>query len=236
LYAIGDIHGRADLLDLLLDLIDTDDTNRGPARTTLIFLGDLIDRGPDSADVVQRLLLLAKTDTEARFLLGNHEEVFLSAVAGDLGAVKFLHRIGGDTTITSYGMKEADYLNANFDDLMEFLQRAVPPSHIEFLNSFEDQINIGDYSFVHAGVRPGVALADQKPEDLRWIRGEFLGAGEPFEKMVVHGHTISPDVDERSNRIGLDTGAYLTGRLTAMGFEGTERWVLQTNPAEPKPA
>lgn len=228
-FAIGDIHGRLDLLDKLLAKIEADDARRGPARTHLVFLGDLVDRGPQSAGVVERLLTLSRRNPDARFLLGNHEEVFLSVLAGNYDALKFFNRIGGDTTIASYGISRNDYAADDMFEVMEPLQRAVPASHVAFLQGFEDQVVIGDYAFVHAGVRPGVELADQKSEDLRWIRNDFLNSDHMFEKVIVHGHTITDGIDERSNRIGLDTGAYCTGRLSAMGFEGDQRWVLQTN-------
>lgn len=227
-YAIGDIHGRLDLLDDLLSRIEADDAGRASADTTVIFLGDLIDRGPNSAQVVQRLLDLSKRSEGVRFLLGNHEEVFLKALAGEKGALPFFIRIGGKPTILSYGITEAEYLEADYDALAGLLRERVPPQHIEFLRSFEDLIQIGDYAFVHAGVRPGVPLEGQVSGSLRWIRDEFLNHPGAFEKVVVHGHTISEQVEERRWRIGIDTGAFASGKLTAMGFHGNSRWILQT--------
>lgn len=227
-FAIGDIHGRLDLLDDVLERIARDCDHRPPAQTQLIFLGDVIDRGPQSAAVIDRLLALSLRDPSARFLLGNHEEVFLSVLSGDYDALKFFNRIGGDATIASYGIGKDDYAAGDFFEVLELLRSAVPEAHVRFLQSFADQIVIGDYAFVHAGIRPGVALADQQPEDLRWIRTAFLRSETAFEKFIVHGHTVTDDVDERPNRIGLDTGAYMSGRLTAMGFEGDQRWVLQS--------
>ena len=226
-YAVGDIHGRLDLLDDLLARIDEDDAPRGPARTELIFLGDLVDRGPDSKGVVERLMALSATG-HVRFLMGNHEEVFLRAVAGDMRALRFLARIGGRETLFSYGISAEDYRDLDHDDLLALLREKVPAAHIAFLSAFENWIEMGDYLFVHAGLRPGVALEEQKMSDLCWIRDDFLGHRESFGKMVVHGHSITEEVDVRTNRIGIDTGAFATGRLTAIGLEGGERWFLST--------
>ncbi len=228
-YAVGDIHGRLDLLDDLLAQMEADNASRSDADTTVIFLGDLIDRGPSSAQVVQRLMDLGQGSDRIRFLLGNHEEVFLKSLQGDPKALPFFVRIGGKPTILSYGVAEADYSACDYPELLEMLRTHVPSTHVEFLSGFEDMIVLGDYVFVHAGVRPGVPLDQQKPGNLRWIREEFLNHEIPFEKIVVHGHTITDEVEERVSRIGIDTGAYASGRLTAMGFEGTERWILQTN-------
>ena len=227
IYAIGDIHGRRDLLDRLLSLIDEDDAARGPARTELIFLGDLVDRGPDSVGVIERLMALRET-RPVRFLMGNHEEVFLQAVSGDQRALRFLVRIGGRETLLSYGISEEEYAGLDFEELMELLQRKVPAGHLDFLSGFESWIEVGDYLFVHAGLRPGVAVEDQKTSDLCWIREDFLSHRDSFGKMVVHGHSITEEIDERPNRIGIDTGAFASGRLTAIGLEGEERWYLST--------
>jgi len=230
-YAVGDIHGRLDLLDNLLRQVEDDDAVRGPAETTVIFLGDLVDRGPDSAQVVQRLLDLSNRTVHVRFLLGNHEEVFLKALAGEKGAMPFFIRIGGKQTLLSYGITEDEYRACDYNALTELLRRQVPQSHIDFLNGFEDLIEIGDFAFVHAGVRPGVPLVNQVPGTLRWIRDEFINHSGELEKIIVHGHTITEEVEEKGWRIGIDTGAFATGRLTAMGFEGDMRWVLQTDAA-----
>lgn len=226
-YAIGDIHGRLDLVEQLLAMIDADDRARAPAQTELIFLGDLVDRGPDSRGVVERLMAL-KEERPVRFLIGNHEEVFLRAVAGDPRALRFLVRIGGRETLFSYGISEEEYRELDYDDLMAVIRERVPASHVAFLSSFEQWIELGDYLFVHAGLRPGVALEDQARSDLCWIREDFLRHRDSFGKMVVHGHSITEEIDERPNRIGIDTGAYASGRLTAIGLEGEERWYLST--------
>ena len=227
IYAVGDIHGRLDLLDRLLAMIDADDAGRGGPDSEIIFLGDLVDRGPESRGVVDRLLAL-KDERPARFLMGNHEEVFLRALEGDVKALRFLIRIGGRETLLSYGISEDDYRTLDFDGLMEAVRAAVPAAHIDFLAAFEHWIEAGDYLFVHAGLRPGVLLEEQKAADLRWIRDDFLKHRDSFGKIVVHGHSITDDIDERGNRIGIDTGAFASGKLTAIGLEGGERWYLST--------
>lgn len=225
-YAIGDIHGRLDLLEQLLEAIARDDDGQG-SRASIIFLGDLIDRGPHSAQVVERAMALAADGDRCRFLAGNHEEVFLNALSGDLKALAFFCRIGGRETILSYGVGEQEYRDADYPELLELLRARVPQAHIDFLTGFEDLIVLGDYAFVHAGVRPGQPLAAQVQSDLRWIRREFLACATGFEKMIVHGHTITDQVEIRPNRIGLDTGAYASGRLSAMGFEDDRRWIIE---------
>lgn len=228
-YAIGDIHGRLDLLDVLLASIAGDDATRGNGvETRFIFLGDLIDRGPESCGVVQRLLDFSKSGPNVRFLMGNHEQVFLRAMAGDRRALRFLIRIGGRETLLSYGISEEDYRALDFDELAEQAEAKVPAAHLEFLQGFEDWIELGDYLFVHAGVRPGLSIEEQAQSDLCWIRDDFLMHRDSFGHMVVHGHSITEEIDERPNRIGIDTGAFATGRLTAIGLEGEERWFLST--------
>lgn len=228
IYGVGDIHGRLDLLDRLLAQIDDDDRARGSAASEFVFLGDLVDRGPDSRGVVERLLALAAERRPVRFLMGNHEQVFLRALEGDLKALRFLTRIGGRETLLSYGITDEEYRGLDFENLARIARERVPESHIRFLSAFENWIEIGDYLFVHAGLRPGVALEEQSLADLCWIRDDFLRHRDSFGKMVVHGHSISADIDERPNRIGIDTGAFASGRLTAIGLEGDQRWYLST--------
>lgn len=227
-YAIGDIHGRLDLLDDLLIQIGADDRARGPAATTLLFLGDLIDRGPDSAGVVERVRKLAASEVNVRVLMGNHEEVFLAAVRQDLPALRFCCRIGGRETMISYGISQEEYERLDYNELSERIAGVVPADHVDFIEGFEDFIVVGGYAFVHAGLRPGVPIDEQRQKDMRWIREPFLDYDGTFDFFVVHGHTILENIDERPNRIGIDTGAYVTGKLTALGLEGTDRWVLQT--------
>ena len=135
IYAIGDIHGRRDLVERLLAMIDADDRARGTARTELIFLGDLVDRGPDSRGVVERLMAV-RDERPARFLMGNHEEVFLRALRGEKGAMRFFIRIGGRETILSYGISDREYRDVDFDGLTVLLRERVPAEHVAFLSSF----------------------------------------------------------------------------------------------------
>ena len=228
IYGVGDIHGRLDLRDRLLEAIEEDDRARGRAASEIIFLGDLVDRGPDSRGVVDRLMALAAGPRPVRFLMGNHEEVFLRALEGDVRALRFLIRIGGRETLLSYGIAEEEYRGLDFEDLARLAQERVPRSHVRFLAAFENWIEIGDYLFVHAGLRPGIAIAEQSTSDLCWIRDDFLKHRDSFGKMVVHGHSITEGVDIRPNRIGIDTGAFASGRLTAIGLEKEERWFLST--------
>jgi serine/threonine protein phosphatase 1 len=229
IYAIGDIHGRDDLLNTLLTQIEADDLARAAADTQIIFLGDLVDRGSGSAAVVETALALKTSGRNVRFLMGNHEEVFVSACRkSDPKVTRFFLRIGGEATLLSYPITRAEYMALDMEQLTERLDTLVPREHVEFIESFEDQIIIGDYVFVHAGIRPGVPLSDQKQSDMRWIREEFIGQRGDLEKVVVYGHTIYEDVEERGSRIGIDTGAYDSGKLTALALEGGERWFLQT--------
>lgn len=226
IYAIGDVHGRLDLLEQLISSIDLDSAKNPDAQKTLIFLGDLIDRGPNSAQVIDFCLKLAREREGVRFLTGNHEEVYRLALGGDMRALTLFSRIGGRETILSYGVSMEEYLAADFERLLEMLRQRVPQEHIDFVDGFEDMIVLGDYAFVHAGIRPNRPLAEQKISDLRWIRDEFLRSPSPLEKVIVHGHTISEDVEIQPHRIGLDTGAYKSGKLSAMGFSGGTRWIV----------
>jgi serine/threonine protein phosphatase 1 len=228
-YAIGDIHGRNDLLLQLLDQIGADDLSRGVADTQIILLGDLVDRGSSSAQVIDTAIALKKSKPNTRFLMGNHEEVFIQACREpNPELVRFFIRIGGEATIMSYPISRSDYLELDIQELADRLPSLVPEHHLAFLEGFEDQIIIGDYAFVHAGIKPGQPLAQQQPKHLRWIREEFLDHKGNFEKVIIYGHTITADVDESRSRIGIDTGAYDSGKLTAIGLEGGERWYLQT--------
>ena len=161
--------------------------------------------------------------------MGNHEEVFLRAVDGDLRALRFLVRIGGRETLLSYGISEEEYRGLDFDELLASFQKSVPASHIAFLSAFENMIEIGDYLFVHAGVRPGVPLEAQDPHDLVWIRAPFLQSNADFGKIVVHGHTPGREPVIRGNRIGIDTGAVFTDRLTALKLEEGSRALLHAD-------
>ena len=228
-YAIGDVHGCADLLAVLLERIDADDSAREPAETTVVFLGDLIDRGPDSARVLDMVAYL-QTRRNVRLIAGNHEEMFLASFGCDRVLRQFLHHGGRETILSYMGDAEA-YARLTIEELREQLPRLVPDRHLQLLRSMDNVLTIGDYVFAHAGIRPSVPLAEQSERDLRWIRKDFLEADFEPGFVVVHGHTIAPDVMSRPHRIGVDTGAYLHGRLTAIALEGTARWFLQAEKA-----
>lgn len=228
IYAIGDIHGRRDLLDQLLGMIEEDNAKRARVRTQLIFLGDLVDRGPDSRGVIELVKLMAGVSSDVRLIAGNHEELLIRAWEGDRRSAGLFNRVGGKETMLSYGVDEDVYDKSDLDELVELIGTHVPEDHIAFLKGADDWIVAGDYLFVHAGIRPGDALEEQRTSDLRWIRREFTDFDGDHGMIVIHGHTITEEIDTRTNRIGIDTGAYATGKLTALGIEGSERWVLQT--------
>ena len=226
-YAIGDVHGCADELRCLLDLIEADHAARGPATRTVILLGDLVNRGPDSARVIEYARGLLASGV-GRLIKGNHEELFVLAARGDRQAIRALMRNGGLATLASFGLAEEDINRGNYNDLAALLKTRIPRDVVTLLDAAESKIAIGGYLFVHAGIRPGVPLAEQQGDDLRWIREEFLESKAPHGAMIVHGHTIAKTVAEYDNRIGIDTGAYRTGILTAIGLEGAQRWFLST--------
>lgn len=227
-YAIGDVHGRLDLLIGLLKRIRSDHRARGPADLHIVLLGDLVDRGPQSAQVIEYLRAAKGAGFATfHFVVGNHEEAMLAALMPgarpeDTGWLDY----GGIETMRSYGA-DGSVLGESGTALGGALRMLVPDSHIDFLEGFAEQVRIGDYLFVHAGLRPGVPLEAQDSRDLRWIRTEFLEDERDHGVMVVHGHTITEEVDVRHNRIGIDTGAYISGVLTAIGLEGVDRWLLQ---------
>jgi len=227
-YAVGDIHGRLDLLDDLLDRIGLD-MRRNPAKKTyVIFLGDLIDRGPDSAGVVERLRTLQMAGGRLIFLGGNHEEVLLRILKGDKDILASWLKFGGAQCAESYGIAPDRLQNMDEEAAIRLLQSHIPSAHRAFLENFADTFSFGDYLFVHAGIRPGVALEEQDRMDLRWIRDPFLSDTKEHGCIVVHGHTIVDEVDVRSNRIAIDTGAYQSGVLTAIAIEDDHRWFLAT--------
>lgn len=231
-YAIGDIHGRADLLERILDTIDMDMARptSPPCRCVAVFLGDYIDRGPRSRRVLDILSNGMPKGLETVFLMGNHEHFLLSFLEGqgDPGAWLFN---GGLETLASYGVQapETVYLTgAEENDLRAALLDALPERHMVFLRNLVLSYRQGDYLFVHAGIRPGVAADHQSIEDLLWIRGPFLTSDADFGAVVVHGHTITPRPLVLTNRIALDTGAHNSDRLTCGVFEGDRLRFLQT--------
>ncbi len=231
LYAVGDVHGREDLLIDLLERIEADHRSRGRAKCVLVFLGDLIDRGPSSAQVVERLRTLSIPSTRLVFLSGNHEEVLLRIVEGNAQLLTDWLKFGGAECLRSYGADPEHIRSLGPRKAVEAVRSAIPDEHLEFLRSFDDTFRAGDFLFVHAGIRPGLPLHEQAPADLRWIREPFLSDLVDHGFVIVHGHTIREKVEERINRIGIDTGAYRFGVLTALCLEGASRWYLQSDGA-----
>jgi serine/threonine protein phosphatase 1 len=227
-YAVGDLHGRLDLLEQMLERIEEDDHSRPNAKTAIVFLGDLIDRGPDSAGVLERLRTYRPHDAKTIFLMGNHEEIFLRIVKGEMALLADWLKFGGAECLQSYGIDPVEIRKLSRGEAHKLIVDRIPENHIAFISSFVDSASFGSYLFVHAGIRPGVPLATQSPQDLRWIRQPFLHDESDHGRIVVHGHTISEEVEQLPNRIGIDTGAYRTGILTALAVEGEERRLLQT--------
>lgn len=227
-YIVGDVHGRLDLLDHLLATIECDLVVRPARRTVLVFVGDLIDRGPNSAQVVERLRTYKHPGIRPLFLLGNHEEVMLRVLAGDSVLLADWLRFGGAECLQSYGLDPDRLAGMSDQQALRTIRAAIPAEHSKFLHDFADTFRFGDYLVVHAGIRPGVALEQQLQSDLRWIRTPFLDHRGDHGFVVVHGHTIHDTVEERPNRIGIDTGAYASGVLTALAIEGRERWFLDS--------
>ncbi|MEO7680382.1 MAG: metallophosphoesterase family protein [Sphingomonas sp.] len=226
-YAIGDVHGRYDLLVTLLGRIEADSRERPCAREYIVFLGDLIDRGPDSRGVLDYLLRARQFMPNPIFLAGNHEEMLLRVLRHDADQIVNWLNFGGHECVESYGLDASLLATMSPERAQEKIRGAIPQEHIDFIAGFADSFRLGDYLFVHAGIRPGVPLEDQTVQDLHWIREDFLSSPARFPYMVVHGHTISATPDERNNRIGIDTGAYNSGKLTALCIEGTERKFIE---------
>lgn len=227
-YAVGDLHGRADLLDDMRARIEADAAAGAADRRWIVYLGDYVDRGPDVRGVIDRLLAGPPAGFEQVCLMGNHEAWLLDFLRDARAGNGWLMN-GGGATLASYGVAtrrlgplgRLEALRAAFDE-------ALPDAHRRFLSELRLMWRLGDYAFVHAGVRPGTPLEGQDEHDLLWIREEFLAAPDDFGAVVVHGHTIEDAPVVLPNRIGLDTGAFATGRLTCLVLDGTERRFLQT--------
>jgi len=228
-YAVGDIHGCLGLLNDLLKQIEADLAAKPIEAAFLVFVGDLIDRGPESAGVIERLRNYMHPRVRPIFLAGNHEEFFLRVLDGEAGVLDSWLRYGGKECVASYGL-DADQLTAMVEsEASALLRERIPEAHRRFLEGLVDTFRFGDYLFVHAGIRPGLELERQSRADLRWIRDPFLNDSADHGYVVVHGHTIVEKVEERPNRIGIDTGAYKTGVLTALVIEGEERRLLSAS-------
>lgn len=233
-YAFGDVHGRADLLNILLDAVtaETMSKQRSWSQTHVIGLGDYVDRGQQSRQVIELLVSLStSTEIQLTALRGNHEEAMLAAL-NDPAAIAPWLDFGGAATLSSYGIAPVAGVPTpqRLERISAQLQVALPTAHIDFLKATADSLHLGDYFFVHAGIRPRLGLDRQDRNDLLWIRHEFLASRRFHGAMIVHGHHIVDTPEIRHNRIGLDTGAYCTGVLTCLVLEGAESWLMQATP------
>lgn len=223
IYAIGDIHGRIDLFAALMDMIVADAASVADRSPVLICLGDYIDRGPASDRIIESLIGPPPDGFQTHYLMGNHEDMMLQFIDGTGSADVWLNN-GGEQTLAAYDC-------AGVEDpalIRQKLRANVPARHLAFLRSLKSHRQEGGYLFVHAGIRPGVAIDLQSDTDMMWIREAFLKSGEDFGKIVVHGHTVRPEPEIRANRIGIDTGAWRTGVLTCLVLDGEERKFLST--------
>jgi serine/threonine protein phosphatase 1 len=224
IYAVGDIHGRLDLLDELLSRIGADITLRPTARPVYVFLGDYIDRGVSSRATIDRLIELGRR-SECTFLKGNHELIAIRCLS-DPGLFDRWMRLGGAETLVSYGVTPAS--GKQIVELQAAFHGALPQAHMRFFRDLQVSFSCGDFFFAHAGARPRVELSHQTENDLLWIREEFLTSNEDFGKIVIHGHTPTREVEVGSNRINIDTGAFATGKLTCLVIEDASLSVIDT--------
>jgi serine/threonine protein phosphatase 1 len=218
IYAVGDIHGRLDLLNELLLRIGADITSRPTARTIYVFLGDYIDRGSSSRETIDRLIEHSESN-ESVFLKGNHEQIAIRCLS-DRSLFDQWMRLGGVETLISYGVAPKHLANGKqIAELQTAFHGALPQAHFRFFRELQSSFACGDFFFAHAGVRPNVELSRQKESDLLWIREEFLSSNNDFGKIVVHGHTPTAEIEVAPNRINIDTGAFATDRLTCLVIE-----------------
>src|SRR5215813_404556 len=228
IYAVGDVHGRLDLLDQLLSLIDADIALRPTSRPLHVFLGDYIDRGAFSRETIDRLIQLGR-ERECVFLKGNHELIALKCLSDRSNLFDQWMRLGGLETLMSYGVSFGHLASGKpIVELQAAFHHALPQAHLRFFRDLQLSFECGDFFFVHAGVKPGVELARQMENDLLWIREEFLSSSEDFGKIVIHGHTPAPDIEVLPNRINIDTGAFATGRLTCLVIADASLSVIDT--------
>jgi serine/threonine protein phosphatase 1 len=231
-YAVGDVHGyRRQLAELLREIRRDAAESRPAERPLVVFLGDYVDRGPDSRAVIDLIVALATDDAfEVVALKGNHEDALLRFLGEPAYAPAWIAN-WGEATLRAYGVSPPSGFDvAACEAAQARFVEALPDAHRAFLAGLQLSATVGDYLFVHAGVRPGVALAEQEPRDLIWIRYDFLESEAAFGKVVVHGHTPAERPQLKSNRIGIDTGVYYTGMLTAVRLEGELQRFLQVGP------
>jgi serine/threonine protein phosphatase 1 len=227
LYAVGDIHGRLDLLEKLLLRTIADIAARPIVRPVFVFLGDYIDRGPSSRETIDRLIEHGHQH-ESVFLKGNHELIAIKCLS-DRSLFDQWLRLGGHETLVSYGV--AAEIRAGVKQVVQLqaaFHSAMPQAHFRFFRDLRPSFACGDFFFAHAGVKPAIELSRQKESDLLWIREEFLSSTDDFGKIVVHGHTPINEIEARPNRINIDTGAYVSGRLTCLVIDNNSLSVIDT--------
>jgi diadenosine tetraphosphatase ApaH/serine/threonine PP2A family protein phosphatase len=229
IYAIGDVHGRLDLLRRLITQLGADANTPRKCSARIVFLGDLIDRGPHSREVLEFVRRMhSKNPDRVTLLCGNHEDMMLASANGHAAAQKLWLANGGDATLRSYGLNPAEFMDLAPSERGAAITRAVGADMLDWLGALPLADRSGDYFFCHAGVRPGLPLNMQRREDLLWIRGEFTNSEEKHGAVIVHGHSERDEVQVTSNRINVDTSAYRSGNLTAVGLQGPLRWFVST--------
>ena len=225
IYAIGDVHGRADLLHALFARIDASLKAYPIKQSVQVLLGDYIDRGPDSREVIDALIARRRQHPMV-YLKGNHESYAVQFLS-DPSVLSEWMQAGGINTLLSYGVKPSTRDDPKqLQDVAQAFRQALPESHRQFMQNLKLSFTCGDFFFTHAGVRPGIPLREQREQDLLWIREDFLLHEEDFGKIIVHGHTPAKEPDIRPNRINIDTGAYATGRLTCLVLQGDRMAII----------
>ena len=230
IYAVGDVHGCESLFGELMRKIREDNFARHPAQTRIVLLGDVVDRGKDSASLLRRVMKYSQSMVgKFTVLMGNHELLMHNSIAGDMKALAAWMKLGGDATLASFGVPSQLVHEGATERLLVSARRMIEPDLVLWLERLPLTLISGALLFVHAGVRPQVALADQTAEDLLWIREPFLLSPERREYLTVHGHSICKEGPLRfDNRVAMDTGAFETGKLSAAGFYGEESWFITT--------
>jgi serine/threonine protein phosphatase 1 len=230
IYAVGDIHGRLDLVTDMLSRIQGDIARRPTERPIHVFLGDYIDRGSWSRETIDKLIEYSSAH-ECIFLKGNHESIAIKCLS-DRGLFDQWMRLGGLETLLSYGLApESLAAGRSIVELQSAFHGALPQKHFRFFRDLQNSFTCGDFFFAHAGVKPHVELSQQNESDLLWIRDEFLSSSLEFGKIIVHGHTPTSEVFVGPNRINIDTGAFATGRLTCLVIEGESLSIIDTSEA-----
>ena len=231
IYAIGDIHGRLDLLQALMQRVELDVRSRGECSTRVVLLGDLIDRGPYSRQLLELAQSSGRDSDRVIILLGNHEELLLESAYGNAAAQRAWLQQGGEATLRSYGVESSDLEALSAEEVADAICRVVGDHTLAWLDSLPLWFESGDYFFCHAGIRPGVPLQRQRRQDLLWIRKKFLASKKYHGAVIVHGHSETDQLVFDPNHINVDTAAYRTGVLSAVGLEGTAQWSIATDEA-----